>query len=373
MVLASTPESVRFGRLPGAGAAPVLVVDPGTVVRVETVSHEGLLPDQGSDPLAFFTALGVDGRDVLEDARAIAAAGLPRDPARDGPHVVTGPVAVRGARPGSLLRVEILALERRADYGIVSNRHGRGVLAGRFPVADGSGDEPQVVSHLARVSSDGRRGEIGDGHGRAVTFRLAPFLGLVGVAPACEEELPSTPPGPYGGNLDVRHLGVGSTVVLPVRADGGLVYFGDPHYAQGNGEVALTAFEAPLAATVRLDVDTSARARALASALGSPFGETPAHIVAIGLGPTLDEAMAEAVRQALVLVVDATALDEAAALAYLSVASDFEVSQAVNGTRGVHCLVSRVDLGSARDDPSWPSPFSGSGSPARGASGRDGR
>ena len=359
--LVSTPESVRFGRLPGAGASPALVVDAGTVVSVETVSHEGILPDQGSDPLAFFTALGIAAGDVLEDARAIAAAGLPRDPVRDGPHVVTGPVAVRGALLGSLLRVEMLALDRRADYGIVSNRHGRGVLAGELPAPDGAGRRPPVVSHLARVAGDGRRGEIGDGSGRTVTFRLAPFLGLVGVAPEGEEELSSTPPGPHGGNLDIRHLTVGSTLLLPVRADGGLVYVGDPHYAQGNGEVALTAFEAPLTAVVRLDVDNSPRARALASALGHPFGETSRHLVAVGLGATLDEAMAAAVRHALVLVVEATALERSAALAFLSVAADFEVSQAVNGIRGVHCLVARADLESARDDRSSPLPFVGSG------------
>lgn len=329
-------------------------------MSVETVSHEGMLPDQGSDPLAFFTALGIAAGDVLEDVRAIAAARLPRDPVCDGPHIVTGPVAVRGAVPGSLLRVEMLALDRRADYGIVSNRHGRGVLVDELPAPDGAGHRPPVVSHLARVARDGRRGEIGDGAGRTVTFALAPFLGLVGVAPESEEEPSSTPPGSHGGNLDIRHLTVGSTLLLPVRAEGGLVSFGDPHYAQGNGEVALTAFEAPLKAVVRLDVDNSHRARALASELDNPFGMTSKHLVAVGLGVTLDEAMAAAVRHALVLVMEATALERSAALAFLSVAADFEVSQAVNGIRGVHCLVARADLESARDDRSWPLPFVGS-------------
>ncbi|MHB1782919.1 MAG: acetamidase/formamidase family protein [Acidimicrobiales bacterium] len=361
VVLASTPESVRFGRLPGAGAVPVLDVGDGAVVSVETVSHEGILPDQGGDPVAFFAGLGIGESEVLDDARAIAAARLRRDPERDGPHVVTGPVAVRGARPGSLLRVETLGLERRAGYGIVSNRHGRGVLAGELPASSEAGMTPAVVSHLARVSADGRRGEIGDGSGRVLTFGLAPFLGLVGVAPADEGERSSTPPGRHGGNLDVRHLGAGSTLLLPIQADGALVYFGDPHFAQGNGEVALTAFEAPLTAVVRLSVDSSPRARVLAAALDHPFGETPDQLVAIGLGTTLDDAMAAAVRHALVLVIERTALAEPAALAFLSVAADFEVSQAVNGIRGVHCLIARADLDSVRDEPSWPLPYVGAG------------
>ncbi len=235
------------------------------------------------------------------------------------------------------------------------------VLAGELPAWSEAGMTSAVVSHLARVSADGRRGEIGDGSGRVLTFGLAPFLGLVGVAPADEAERSSTPPGRHGGNLDVRHLGAGSTLLLPIQADGALVYFGDPHFAQGNGEVALTAFEAPLTAVVRLSVDSSPRARTLAAALDHPFGETPDQLVAIGLGTTLDDAMAAAVRHALVLVIERTALAEPAALAFLSVAADFEVSQAVNGIRGVHCLIARADLDSVRDEPSWPLPYVGAG------------
>lgn len=345
MEVRAEPSTVRFGRLPGAGAEPVAVVEDGAVVAVDTVSHEGLLADQGGDPVAFFGRYGIDPAEVPADAVALAAAGLAHDPGHDGPHLVVGPVAVAGARPGDVLSVETLYLERRCRFGIVSNRHGRGVLAGELPRGGEAGEPPPaVVCRLATVDPDGRTGRLWAPDGASVPFRLRQFLGLVGVAPADEAERSSRPPGPHGGNLDVRHLGAGSTLHLPVLADGALFYVGDPHFAQGNGEVALTAFEAPLRAVVRLHLQRGPAARRLAAELAHPWGETATHHLAIGLGATLDEAMAAAVRHAVVLVRAHRALDEATALAYLSAAADFEVSQAVNGVRGVHCRIRRADL-----------------------------
>ncbi len=344
LVLASTPETVRFGRLPGADARCVGELAPGGVLVVDTVSHEGLLPDQGSDPVTFFTSLGIREDEVLEDVRTLARAGLARDPERDGPHIVTGPVALTGVRAGDLIRIETLGLERRTDYGIVSNRHNKGVLAGEFPLAGPDGPPP-VVSHLARVVGPDR-GELRDGAGRAIRFALGEFLGLIGVTPDAADEQPSTPPGPYGGNLDIRHLGVGSSLLVRAALDGGLVVVGDPHFAQGNGEVALTAFEAPLRATLRCSVETGASARRVADLLAHPFGETTDAHLAIGLGATLDEALAAATRHAVALVSALTGLAPETALAYLSVTADFEVSQAVNGVRGVHCVVKKRDLAS---------------------------
>jgi acetamidase/formamidase len=330
-----------------AGARPVATVADGAVVRFHTVSHEGLLPDQGGDPAVFFGALGIAESDVPADARTIAEAAAELRPdgpaATSGPHIVTGPVAVAGARPGDVLAVEVLDLERRVGFGIVSNRHGRGALAGEMPRPGADGSVPAVVSVLATVSADGR-GRIADAEGRSVSFPLGPFLGLVGVAADLTEEPSSTPPGTHGGNLDIRHLGVGSTLLLPVQAQDALLYCGDPHYAQGNGEVALTAFEAPLTATLKISTLQGGAARALAAALRHPWGETAEHLIAIGLGSSLDEALAAAVRHALVLVREHSGIAEAEALAFLSAAADFEISQAVNGVRGVHCLIRKADL-----------------------------
>jgi acetamidase/formamidase len=341
--VASRPDLVRWGRLPGAGAEPVAVVADGGVVTFDTISHEGILPDQGSDPVAFFAARGIPASEVLDDVIEVTGAGLPFDPVSDGPHIVTGPVAVAAARAGDVLRVEFVSLTPRASYGIISNRHGRGVLSGELPRLDDHGSTTPVVSHLATVDPDGRTGRLRSDNGHQVHFPLNPFLGLVGLAPATEAELNSRPPGPYGGNLDIRHLGLGSSLLLTVRTDGALLYVGDPHFAQGNGEVALTAFEAPLRAQLRVTIERSAEARLLAAGMANPWGETAEHFIAIGLAETLDEAMRQAVTHALAIVTSVSGLDEATALSYLSAAADFEVSQAVNGTRGIHCMIRRSD------------------------------
>jgi acetamidase/formamidase len=128
--LAATPDTVSWGWLPSGRDAPVLEVVSGDLVCVDTVSHEGVLADQGRDPRRFFGRFGVPADSVLDDAATIAASPLGNDPLLDGPHLVTGPIAVAGARPGDVLSISVLALEPRVPYGIVSSRHGKGALPG---------------------------------------------------------------------------------------------------------------------------------------------------------------------------------------------------------------------------------------------------
>lgn len=340
----ASPSTLRWGRLPTVGDAPITTVADGTAITWDTVSHEGLLGDQGADPAAFFGRWGIRADQLLDDVRDLAGASLARDPSHDGPHAVLGPVEVAGARVGDVLCVEALELTPRLGYGIVSNRHGRGVLAGEMPHVDPVTEEHHVVvSTLATVDAPGRGRIVGAG-GRSVGFDLRPFLGLVGVTPGDGAVRSSTPPGHFGGNLDIRHLGAGSRLFLPVQTDGAGLYVGDPHYAQGNGEVALTAFEAPLRATMRVSVLSGFDARALGSLLTSPWGQTDTHTIVIGLGETLDEAMRACVRRAVGYVDHVTGIGRPEALAFLSAAADFEISQAVNLVVGVHCLIRTRDL-----------------------------
>src|SRR3954469_1163025 len=130
----STPETVRWGFLPNRDARPIRTVASGSLVTFDTVSHEGILEDQGRDPVAYFRGKGVGEAQVMRDARTIAGSELPHDFANDGPHVVTGPVHVAGARPGDVLRVDVVGLVPRAPYGVISNRHGKGALPGEYPL-----------------------------------------------------------------------------------------------------------------------------------------------------------------------------------------------------------------------------------------------
>jgi acetamidase/formamidase len=338
--LPATPETVRWGRLFCAADAPVLTVEPGTAVTVDTVSHEGVLPDQGQDPVAFFGRHGVPEALVLQDAVALAARGTRR--AEDGPHLVVGPIAVTGARPGDLLRIDVLSLEPRVPYGVISNRHGRGALPGEYP----QGAEPVSVFAAVEEAVDGYTGvlERAPGSDAVVRFPLAPFLGILGIAAAGDEPPHSVPPGAFGGNLDIRLLVAGTTLYLPVQVPDALVYVGDPHLAQGDGEVALTAFEASLRATLRLGVVPRAEAEAEFGALRGPLVRTPEFLVPTGLDEDLGEAVRHCVRAAIELLHARYGMDRSHALAYLSAATDFDISQVVDLVQGVHARIRIADF-----------------------------
>ena len=340
--LPARPEEVLWGRLPCARDRPVLTVRPGETVTIDTLSHEGLLEDQGRDPVAFFAGHGMSRELVLDDAVALAASSHPRDPAVDGPHVITGPVAIEGAMPGDLLTIEVLRLDPRVPYGVISNRHGRGALPGEYP-AEGSS-----VSVFSWVEEwpDGLRGSIPftPGSDRAARFPLAPFLGVMGVAPASETRPHSVPPGAFGGNLDIKLLTAGTKLHLPVQVAGALAYVGDPHFAQGDGEVALTAMEASLRATVRFDVIPAERAAREYGAVTGPLAETHEYLVPTGLSEDLDEAVARCVRAAIELLHARWGMDRAHALAYLSAATDFDISQVVDIVKGVHARIRVADF-----------------------------
>ncbi|MFI7008442.1 acetamidase/formamidase family protein [Streptomyces sp. NPDC050145] len=353
--LRTTPENARWGTLPTPGDRAVLTVRDGDTVTVDSVSHEGILEDQGRDPVGFFGAYGVPEHAVPADARDIAASGMPRDAEEHGPHVVTGPIAVTGAAPGDLLKVEVLSLHRRTDYGIVSSRHGRGALPAAHPdpAHPCTGVTRRMpcgtVSTYTTVEVDGDGREFGllpyGDQGRRARFPLRPFMGIMGVTPAHDTPLSTVPPGRHGGNLDVKVLDTGSALYLPVQVDGAGFTTGDPHFAQGNGEVALTAFEAPLRATFRLSVLSGSAARRAVGLIDSPFGETDTHWVAIGLNEDLNQAMRDSVQVALRFLTTRVGMDPASAYAYLSAAADLEISQVVDQVQGVHCLIRKSDFG----------------------------
>ncbi|MFT4156703.1 MAG: acetamidase/formamidase family protein [Microbacterium sp.] len=339
--LPATPDTVLWGRLPCRTDAPVLSIPAGTTVTIDTVSHEGILEDQGKDPLAYFTGHGVPASAVLDDAIEIAAA-LSRDPQSDGPHVVTGPIFVDGARPGDLLRITVERLVPRVPYGVISNRHGKGALVGELP----RGEANVSVFTPVERRADSLVGAlpVTEGGQRIVTFPLAPFLGTMGVAVAGVERPHSVPPGAHGGNIDVNLLVEGAVLYLPVQVDGALAYVGDPHFAQGDGEVALTALEASLRATLRFDVVPAAQAREEFGEVAGPLIRAGGYLVPTGLDPDLDEAMRACVRAAIALIRARWGLDEHLAYAYLSAACDFDISQVVDMVCGVHARIRESDF-----------------------------
>jgi acetamidase/formamidase len=152
----------------------------------------------------------------------------------------------------------------------------------------------------------------------------------MGVVPANREEaVNSVPPGNYGGNLDIKLLGRGSSLYLPVQVPGALFYAGDPHCAQANGEVALTAIECSLTPTFELILHKNMQ-------LATPLGETKDAWIAVGLDEDLDEAMKKSVREYLQIANEKYGMTKQDALILGSAAIDFDVSQVVDIVKGIH-------------------------------------
>ena len=352
----STLQTVMWGYLPNAASKPVLTVPSGSTVVFDTVSHEGILEDQGRDPVKYFGSKGVPANMVLKDAIAITSSTMAHDFAKDGPHIVTGPVAIEGAEPGDVLKIEVLAIVPRVPYGVVSNRHGKGALSGEFPEnagpqPDASAEHPERYANVSLYTPIRKiKGEwygiMKTKDGKEVRYATKPFMGVMGVAPDTTEKVHSVPPAVYGGNIDINDLGIGSTLYLPVFVPGANFYTGDPHMSQGDGEVALTAQEQSLRPTFRLTLLKKGDARIPSSSgtISKPFGETKDYWIPIGLNPDLDDAMKDATRESVRFLSEQLGMDRATALAYLSAVTDYEVSQVVDKTKGVHALIRKSDF-----------------------------
>lgn len=341
--LPSARENVLWGALPCANDRPVLSIDSGADVTIDTLSHEGILEDQGRDPVAFFGSHGVDRHHVLADAFELAASDLQRLPGGLGPHVVTGPIAVRGARPGDLLKITVLETTPRVPYGVISSRHGRGALNGEFPLG------PETYSAFATVrdTDDGTPSgwlPLRPGAEPTVHFPLKPFLGIMGVAVGGGQRPHSVPPGAHGGNIDINLLTAGSSLYLPVQVADALAYVGDPHFAQGDGEVSLTAMEASLRVKLRFDVVPQDEAVRNFGVLAGPMAQTPEFLVPTGMDEDLDTAVQNCVRAAVALLQARYGMDPSLAYAYLSAATDFNISQVVDLVKGVHARIRVEDF-----------------------------
>jgi acetamidase/formamidase len=309
------PETVHWGYLWGA-AEPILRIKPGEVVTIDTVSHEGILADQG-EPEAFFARFGIPKEEVLADAVAIYTrvqhSGL-------GPHVVSGPIAIEGAQPGDVLAVKVLEAVPRVPYGVNSMRLNRGGLPDEFTlnrsIVIPFDLERQVAKFAPRIE-----------------VPLAPFFGIMATGPARHlGRLNSVPPGAYGGNIDLKDLTVGSTLYLPVHVPEALFMVGDGHAAQGDGEVDLTAIETSLTGTFQIDLIKN-------RPLAWPRAETPTHWITLGMHENLDEAMRMAIREAVKFLSEEKGLTRVDAYALASIAVDFEVTQVVDSVKGIHAMI----------------------------------
>ena len=236
---------------------------------------------------------------------------------------VFGPVWIRDAQPGDVLRVEVVALQP-ADWGWTAVIPNFGLLADEFP---------DPVLRIWRLDPDTRRVRFGESD---ISVPLRPFLGCMGVAPATDETLSTIPPTHAGGNLDCRELTVGAAVSLPVQTAGALFSCGDGHAAQGHGEVCGTAIETPMRATLRFVLHkdrpwvTTPHYETPPPALGVQSDETAGRYAVMGIDDSLLGATRQAVRGLIRWLVETKGLTRTDAYMLASVAGDLQVVQAVN-------------------------------------------
>jgi acetamidase/formamidase len=275
--------------------APVLEVEPGATVELAVTDASGGQLDRDSG---------------VEDVAAL-------DFARVNP--VTGPVFVKGAAPGDVLEVEILALRPR-DWGWTAIIPGFGLLADEFA-------DPWL--RISSVDADSGRVAFLDD----VVLPFEPFPGTIGVAPAEPGEHSIVPPSRWGGNMDIKHLRVGARLLLPVGVEGALFSVGDTHAAMGDGEVCGTAVEAPMDIAVRLDVrrDVTIAAPQYAVPPGELARTEPGgYHVCTGIAPDLMEATRSATRAAIAHIVERRGGTTQEAYALVSVACDLRIHEVVD-------------------------------------------
>jgi acetamidase/formamidase len=232
---------------------------------------------------------------------------------------ITGPVFVRGAAPGDVLAVEILEL-RPKTWGWTAIIPGFGLLADEFP-------DPWL--RISSVDPDQRTVRFA----QDITLPFSPFPGTIGVAPAEPGRHSVLPPRKWGGNLDIKHLRVGTTLLVPVGVEGALFSLGDTHAAMGDAEVCGTAVETAMDTAVRLTVrkDLSLNypqyhvpAGQLAAAGGSSYH------VCTGIHSDLLEATREATREVIDHLVQRYGRDREEAYAIASVAVDLRIHEVVD-------------------------------------------
>lgn len=307
-LLAAGPDTVHWGWF-DAAIEPVLTIDSGDRVTIQSISGgPSNLPGEGFHvpPELYRVHESVQRK-------------LPG-------HIMTGPIAVRGAEPGDVLEIRILDIGLRQDWGYTFVRP----LSGALPNDFDSGE--QMIVALDRDRNVGRLPW-------GTELPLRPFFGVIGVAPPpAWGMISSIQPRAHGGNLDNKELVPGTTLYLPVFVEGGKLSVGDGHGVQGDGEVCVTAIETALEGTLEV---------VLRKDLGwtYPRAETPTHRMTMGMDADLDDAASHALREMIDWITATSNLSRQQAFMLMSLAADVRVTQLVNEQKGIHVMLPKSALG----------------------------
>ena len=308
-VVESSKETVRLGVFDET-LPPILTVDSGDSVSFPNTWSHFMNEMQPGVPVSRLAELRTS------------------NPGR-GPHSIIGPIAVRDAEPGDVVEIRYKRLHP-ANWGAVFNNPatlGTGLLPQDFSQGQVKYFDLDLTAMQGKFAPD-------------INIPLTPFQGTLGVAPPDGFFPPlspgvtsSVPPGPHGGNLDLRELAEGSVLYLPVWKPGALIYTGDSHAVQGDGEICLTALETRMQ-EVLIQVVLHKQKN-----FHWPVAETETHWITVGLDKDLNTAMTLAARNAIDFLATRAKLTPLDAYALCSIAVSFRVTQVVDIVRGVHAMI----------------------------------
>lgn len=297
-ILPATPATSQWGVF-DSRLTPVLTINPGDSVAIETstASDNQVVP-------------GTTAEQIIQMGNAVAGR---------GPHTLTGPIYVKGAEPGDVLRIHINKIIPRA-YASNNNVPGKGLFPDEFPNG--------FVKYFY-LDVKNKKMQFAPG----IVVPLAPFPGVVAVARATPGAFNSDPPGQFGGNMDLRELTEGSTLYLPVFMKGALLWTGDSHAGQGNGEIDLTAIETAFAEfNVTIDLIKQ-------KPLTWPRAETPSAWIAVGYDKDLNKALEILKDETSKLIMEQRQVSKEEAQKIMLATWNCPISEVVNGVQGVYCMV----------------------------------
>lgn len=299
-----------------AETLPVLRAKSGQVVEIDSLALMGLSDEK---PEQFFidNKISLDlpsVKKMIEVKKAIKTAAASSAP-------LTGPIYIEGAEPGDTLEVRIVDIKSYTPFGINIGTPGKGGIPDLVPRPYSKFLNFDLERNVALFSEN-------------IAVPLRPFQGMYAVAPSADKgKLPARPPYPdIGGNMDNKYLTKGATVYLPVQVAGALFHVGDPHAAQGNGEVSQSAIESSNTVTLQFVLRKDLHIKSVRA-------EDPTHYIIMGMDTDLDVAMHSAIAKSVAFLVETKGMTFFDALSLCSVGVDFEVTEVVDGTK---CISGRI-------------------------------
>lgn len=284
--------------------APVATVVPDSEITVET--------------------LDAGGGQIGEKSTAEAVRGIDFDQVNP----VTGPIAIESARPGDMLVVDILDVEV-GSWGWTANIPGFGLLADDFPYAH------LRVSTIARDMAEPLSG---------ISVPVVPMIGTIGVAPPEPGDHSIVPPRRWGGNMDIRHVGPGARLILPVGVDGARLSLGDVHAAMGDGEICGTGVETSATVRLRIGLERGPAPRTPVIETDARTQRTGRALATTGIGPDLMVAARDACRALVEAIAQRTGIDPVDAYLLASITADLKISEIVDAPNWVVSAHFPLDL-----------------------------